>query len=315
VLAELDDAGVEAGHHVVQFYEGDASLALAVGGFLGDGLVRGETALVVATPAHRALFEAALRDAGLDVDALRVSGALRMTDAQHMLDAFTVGGVCHRDLFDESVGALVAELVAEGRPVRIYGEMVALLWDAGHVAAAIELEETWNALQGRTPFTLFCAYPKSSLGDTDGPSICRTHSAVVPDPTPLSVGPHEVSRRFEPTPYAVPAARRFVRETLHGWGRPSLFDVSDLIISELAGNAVRHSSRRFLVRVTRRGAATRIAVSDQSSVLPTVRAADPDATNGRGLHIIAAVSMRWGTELHRGAKTVWAEIQDVAAPR
>jgi hypothetical protein len=41
------------------------------------------------------------------------------------------------DAFDEVVGGLVREASASGRPVRAYGEMVAVLWAAGDVAAAI----------------------------------------------------------------------------------------------------------------------------------------------------------------------------------
>ena len=310
MLADLHDAPVAPGQHVVQFYAGETSLAHAVGGFLGAGLVAGETALVVATWAHRALFEAALRDAGLDVDGLRAGGLLRMIDAQQLLDTFTVGGVCDPARFEASVGEAVTTLVATGRPVRIYGEMVALLWDAGHVSAAIELEKLWNSLRQRTAFTLFCAYPKSSLDAAEGEVIGHTHCAIVADPAPAPGRPDEMSWRLEPTPFAVRVARRHVRETLETWGRASLLEISDLIVSELAGNAVRHSSRRFVLTVTKMGEATRIAVSDQSSLLPTLRAPDADATNGRGIQIIAAVSMNWGAELHHGAKTVWADIQD-----
>jgi hypothetical protein len=313
VLAELDDDPVEAGQHVVQFYETDTGLALAVGSFLGVGLTAGETALVVATGAHRALFEASLRHAGIDVDAARAGGQLHLLDAQELLDAFIVDGTPDTRRFDATVGHLVGDLVGCGRPLRIYGEMVALLWDDGNVGAAMQLEELWNDLRRCSPFTLFCAYPRRSISGIDSEAICRSHSAVVAEPQPQPTHADEAIRRFEPTTYAVPVARAFVRDTLTGWGRESLLEVSDLIVSELAANAVRHSSRRFVVTLSKRGAATRIAVSDLSALLPTLRASDPDATDGRGIQLIAAVSLNWGAELHNGAKTVWAEIQDVEA--
>ena len=37
--------------------------------------------------------------------------------------------------------------------------MVAVLWKEGNFVAALQLEELWNELQRRTPFSLFCAYP------------------------------------------------------------------------------------------------------------------------------------------------------------
>jgi hypothetical protein len=43
--------------------------------------------------------------------------------------------------------------------VRVFGEMVSLLWDAGLIDAAVELEVLWNELGVQYPFSLLCAYP------------------------------------------------------------------------------------------------------------------------------------------------------------
>jgi hypothetical protein len=49
-------------------------------------------------------------------------------------------------LFRSVVGRLMSKAARSGRPVRAYGEMVALLWDAGHLDAAIDVELLWNEL-------------------------------------------------------------------------------------------------------------------------------------------------------------------------
>jgi anti-sigma regulatory factor (Ser/Thr protein kinase) len=310
VTADLADFPVGVGQHVVQFYERDEGLALAVGGFLGAGLVAGEVGLVVATPAHVTRFSAVLSAAGVPPASLRAAGRYVTLDAAELLDAFLVDGMPDPGLFDASVGALVASF--DG-PVRIYGEMVALLWDAGAVAAAISLEALWNDLAARTPFTLFCAYPQGSvLGSAVG-DICAHHSAVVPEPVVPPVLPDSVSRRFEPSPYAGPVARRFVTEALRAWGRDGLVDAAELVVSELVGNAIRHGRSRFRVSVATVAGGVRVSVTDPSPALPSLRSDDPHgATNGRGMHLVEALARSWGAESHDGGKTVWAEIADVS---
>ncbi len=311
MLAGHHDLSIEAGQHVVQFYERDESLALAVSSFLGAGLVAGEVALVVGTPAHRDAFDAVLTAAGVDVRAVRASGQYRSADAAELLASYLVEGHPDPERFDASIGGLVSEASAAGAPVRIYGEMVALLWQRGQVAGAMAVEQLWNDLGRRTPFTLFCAYPTCSA---DGPAVDQEaigahHSGVVVEPGPPSVRPDEASQWFEPTPFATPVARRFVTETLLGWGHHALVDATELVVTELVTNAVRHGRRRFEVAVSLEADAVRIAVTDPSPQLPTLRPERPDlATGGRGMHLVAALSRRWGMQLHGGGKTVWAEV-------
>jgi anti-sigma regulatory factor (Ser/Thr protein kinase) len=309
MLTVLDDVTVPAGQHVVQFYEREENLALAVSSFLGAGLVAGETALVVATKAHLEAFEAVLTAAGINVCALRASAQLVSFDAEELLGRFIVDQRADAARFQASVGSLVAKLSA-GAPLRIYGEMVAVLWDRGDVAAAMELESHWNELARRAPFTLFCAYPLDVVR-AGREAICSHHSAVVAEPRPQPARADEASRRFEPTPFAAPMARRFVNEVLAGWARPALVETADLVVSELVSNAVRHGRQRFTVVLTLWHDSVRVAVVDPSPRLPTVRADDPDvSTGGRGMHLIEAVSRRWGTQVHEGGKTVWAEIAE-----
>jgi len=311
VLADLEDDPIGPGEHVVQFYERDETLALAVASFLGAGLAAGEKALVVATPPHRATFDAVLVAAGIDVAGAIATGQYISLDAAGVLATFLIDGAPDADRFDASVGTTVSELAASGAPVRIYGEMVALLWDRGAVSAALTLEELWNDLAGRRPFTLFCAYPAHSLdGSASHHAICTRHSAVVPEPALNSAGTIEVSRRFEPTPTAARAARRFVTEALESWGRHDLVDATELVVGELVGNAVRHGGRRFRVNAFRGPDSVLVTVADLSTQLPALQSepAAAHATSGRGMHLIATVATRWGTQLHDNGKTVWAEI-------
>lgn len=170
--------------HFVQFYEADAFLLDSLGDFIGTAINAGEAAIVVATREHREALEMRLREKGLDVTNAIACGQLVLRDAAETLSKFMVGELPDAELFAERIGDIISR-ATEGRPrVRIYGEMVALLWAEGNYDAAIRLEELWNALQESHSFALFCAYPMSGFAG-EGPGrgladVCTKHSRVIP---------------------------------------------------------------------------------------------------------------------------------------
>lgn len=294
--------------HVVQFYERDHDLIAGVGAYLLDAARAGDIAIVVATPAHLAAFEAALTDGGVDVAAARSGGSLVSVDAADTLSQLLVSrGGPDPAAFDAIVGGLVRCAAGTGKQVRAYGEMVALLWDAGDVAAAIDLETLWNDLGTREAFSLYCAYPSASVsGDEHAGAlheVCHLHSAVV-----------EEARPFPCTDDAPRAARRFVVDTLARWGRADDIQVAALAVTELATNAVLHARSDFVVGLSLRDGAIRLSVSDASSATPAPRAPGSDEPGGRGLLMVAALSNRWGTDVAGDGKVVWAELSPAVPP-
>ncbi|MCW2645823.1 MAG: putative two-component sensor histidine kinase protein [Pseudonocardiales bacterium] len=297
--------------HVVQFYGSDDELVGSASDYLADGLCAGEVAVVVATAAHQAAFEAALSAKGVDVSAARTGGSYIVLDAETTMRRFLVSNWPDRGDFDATVGGLIRKATETGRPVRVYGEMVALLWDAGHVNAALELETLWNELASEVAFSLFCAYPTQSVaGDAHLDAfaeVCRLHSAVVggrvtPD------GDVTTARAFAPALDAPRAARHFVLETLQAWGDDPLLDDAALIVTELATNAVLHALSGFAVDVSSSPDTVRIAVHDASPTRPEPRDASVLAASGRGLGIVAALANKWDVEPRDTGKTVWAEL-------
>ncbi|MFJ2814322.1 ATP-binding protein [Streptomyces sp. NPDC087294] len=119
-------------------------------------------------------------------------------------------------------------------------------------------------------------------------------------------GPTELPR----VDAAVSVARDLVSSTLDGWGLSGITDAAKLIVSELATNAVAHGEGGCMeIEVTRPGCGrVRLAVSDTSKAIPQMAAPTDDATGGRGLHLVEALSQSWGTELHPDKKIVWAEV-------
>ena len=86
------------------------------------------------------------------------------------------------------------------------------------------------------------------------------------------------------------------------------------IAAELVGNAVRHAAPLpgDVIRVAWRLLASgdlEIRVTDGGSPAgPQMRVAAPDAIDGRGLAIVAALADRWGVERDGLGQCVWASV-------
>jgi hypothetical protein len=304
----------------VSFYDEDAELVARVAAFVLDGFALGARAIVVGTARHRSLLDDALRELGLDLMASRHAGRLVSLDAEETLATFMAGGAPDPQKFRSTVGGLIDTATADGSPVRVFGEMVAVLWQQGNVAGAIELESLWNDLAEEHRFTLLCAYPltavgESSLGDLD--RVCELHSRLEPPRSYLSGAPsapavgvasNRSSKVFVCVPAAVPAARRFVAGVLTEWAAGELIPDAVLVASELATNAVRHARSPFRVVIDRSGASLRIAVEDVGDTHPVLCRPPDDATCGRGVFVVAVVCRVWGSDSLPQGKVVWADL-------
>ncbi|WP_374115667.1 ATP-binding protein [Streptomyces sp. NK15101] len=109
------------------------------------------------------------------------------------------------------------------------------------------------------------------------------------------------------------AARRLVRTALTVWGLDSLAEDAALVVTELVTNAVDHSRLPWIRVIVSRPSTDRVrlGVVDRSRTPPMLRP-DPcgDQFRGRGLLIVDALTERWGAELYRWGKQVWAELWD-----
>ncbi|MBC5768574.1 MEDS domain-containing protein [Ramlibacter albus] len=169
-------------NHVVQIYENDAVFLDTLEQFAAGGLRAGEAVVVIATRAHRDALSMRLAAGGIDVEALASNDQLMLEDAEELLAKFMLAGWPDDEKFKRAVGALLARASRGGRRVRAFGEMVALLWGAGHCAATVRLEHLWHALCEEARFTLLCSYPKAGFTRNASESIreiCNAHSHVL----------------------------------------------------------------------------------------------------------------------------------------
>lgn len=104
------------------------------------------------------------------------------------------------------------------------------------------------------------------------------------------------------------SARRFVSQAIADLPG-ELQDSVNLMVSELATNALVHASSGFVVSIDRSGAAVTISVTDRGDGAPALQSPSSSEPHGRGLRIVEALSDEWGiTSTDGTGKTVWFRV-------
>ncbi|MGA3235255.1 MAG: MEDS domain-containing protein [Bryobacteraceae bacterium] len=153
--------------HSVQFYgSDDDALAANVSPYIGKGLQREEGVVVIATAKHIRAFANRLVEDGHDATGAIREGRLLFLGAEQTLALFMVDGLPDRDSFRSATGVVFRQIRSKtgSREIRAYGEMVDLLWNAGHLDAAARLERLWNEVLDENGLQLFCAYQIDVFG-------------------------------------------------------------------------------------------------------------------------------------------------------
>jgi anti-sigma regulatory factor (Ser/Thr protein kinase) len=113
-------------------------------------------------------------------------------------------------------------------------------------------------------------------------------------------------------PESASTARRLSLSVVRHWALPQVADTVELLVSELVGNAVRHTGARSVgLRMQRRCGWIRVEVRDPSRALPCLLPVREMDTSGRGLFLVDKLSDRWGVDLHARGKTTWFELRVV----
>ncbi|MFD5087511.1 ATP-binding protein [Kitasatospora sp. NPDC058406] len=120
-------------------------------------------------------------------------------------------------------------------------------------------------------------------------------------------------RAFNPPDWS--AARKELRRALtsSGWHPDTIHD-AELALHELYFNAWRHADCQApLVIVTLLPRTLRVCVCDDSPTLPeSPFSSGPFEVSGRGLHLVRALTHRFGADPTKNGKVVWYEL-DAAA--
>jgi MEDS: MEthanogen/methylotroph, DcmR Sensory domain len=148
--------------HFVYPYTNETQFSEAVCLFIGSGLRKGGSALLVMTDIHREAVRRQLQVEGFDIAALEAAGRLLCDSAETLMGTFIFDGIIDDDRFKTTVGHLIeqARSTSSSGEVRVFGEMVDLLWTHNPTATQ-RLEELWNQVIKLHSVPLLCAY---SLG-------------------------------------------------------------------------------------------------------------------------------------------------------
>ena len=167
--------------HAVCFYEDSPSLARTVARFIGEGLTANQAAVIVATASHGASIRAALTAMGINSREQIEKGELLMLDADEVLHQLMVDAQPDPERFANTINPIVDKAARSGkRLVRIYGEMVDVLWSSGREDAALSLEILWHQLLAGRQCSLLCGYSSGGCQGEGFNTVCDRHTHVVP---------------------------------------------------------------------------------------------------------------------------------------
>jgi anti-sigma regulatory factor (Ser/Thr protein kinase) len=107
-------------------------------------------------------------------------------------------------------------------------------------------------------------------------------------------------------PAVVAGARALAVRQLADWGLEELIPTTELVVSELVTNAIRHGTGPIRLRMIRQSILI-CEVSDASNTSPRLGHARVTDEGGRGLFLVAQLTRRWGTRYTPAGKIIWAE--------
>jgi hypothetical protein len=117
-------------------------------------------------------------------------------------------------------------------------------------------------------------------------------------------------------PSRIGQVRRILSAQLRYWHLDPLIDRATLGVTELLSNVHRHAQpdKTCTVQIELLLDRLTVSVRDHDPRLPVVENADPLATCGRGLAMVAAVSESWGARPDgEDGKVVWFSLPTAAA--
>jgi hypothetical protein len=168
--------------HVCQIYENNDAFLDLLTGFVSGGFSAGESVAVIASHEHLNFLHQRLQKEGINLFALELKDQYIPLSAEDTLSEFMINGWPDESLFHFTVSTLLDRAQKRGRRVRVFGEMVAILWAQGNHGATVRLEHLWNKFCETQAFSLFCAYPKSGFTENAEESltqICCSHAKMI----------------------------------------------------------------------------------------------------------------------------------------
>jgi hypothetical protein len=166
--------------HIVYTSNDETLLIQAVCLFASSGVRQGESVVLIMAKSHCNPINRRLKAEGLNVSSLQKDGKLISIVADDFLSLIMVNGVLDENLFRASITAIINRARAGGNGsksrVRIFGEMVSLLWKV-NLAATTRLEKLWNEVIDAYGVSILCTYAlRRTARDVFPESLIALHS-------------------------------------------------------------------------------------------------------------------------------------------
>ncbi|MEX2291641.1 MAG: ATP-binding protein [Mycobacteriales bacterium] len=130
------------------------------------------------------------------------------------------------------------------------------------------------------------------------------------EPEPGALQPAQ-ELRLPSVAQSVRLARQFVRDLLTAADHERWVDAAELALSEIVTNGVLHAHTELTVRVRLREDEVEVEVQDGSPTLPVQRRThQAEATTGRGLELVSALTRNCGVRPGPAGKVVWFTVGD-----
>ena len=172
--------------HIVQLYQDDEFYGEAISHFAAEGLVRGESSVLVATKPNWKNISARLRGKGFDTERLFAQGQLTLLDADDTLPKFMRGNDPEGGIFKPLAKETIDRARAGGKFARVrwWGEMVNVLYEDGNPHGSNRLEQFFDQVAHEERVSIFCSFHMDkydpAIYDEAFGYVCGTHSHVIP---------------------------------------------------------------------------------------------------------------------------------------
>ena len=154
--------------------------------FASAGLLKSEAVILIISAKHSDVIRQRLQEEDFDLPELQESGQLVFANAEDVLAMFFVDGRIDEEGVRAGLGSLIDKASTHRcrtRPVRLFGEMVDLIW-ISNPEATLRLEGLWNEIIESYSVTKLCAYALGGGKPISLPApivACHSHALSVAD--------------------------------------------------------------------------------------------------------------------------------------
>jgi hypothetical protein len=172
--------------HIVQLYQDEDFYCDAISHFAAEGLLQGESIIMVATDPNWVNISRYLGGKGFDIPALIERGQITILDANGTLPKFMAGGMPDGSVFKPLASQTIEKARCGGKfpRVRWWGEMVNVLYVEGNGKASHRLEQFFDEVAHEETVAIFCSFLMDhydpQIYDQAFHNVCGTHSHVIP---------------------------------------------------------------------------------------------------------------------------------------